>query len=75
MKKILALMFCLLLAVGAWTYADGISDDGIGGGGISDDGIGGDGINPASGGPSGDALLLETGDYLLLETGDKLLLE
>jgi hypothetical protein len=27
------------------------------------------------GGPSGDALLLETGDYLLLETGDYLLLE
>ena len=30
---------------------------------------------PPSGGPSGDALQLETGDYLLLETGDYLLKE
>ena len=28
-----------------------------------------------AGGPSGDALLLESGDYLLLESGDYLLLE
>ena len=27
------------------------------------------------GGPSGDALLLESGDFILLETGDFLLLE
>jgi len=29
----------------------------------------------SGGGPSADALLLESGDYLLLETGDYLLLE
>ena len=32
-------------------------------------------LQAPSGGPSGDALLLESGDYLLLEDGSYLLLE
>ena len=71
MKKLLAVIFCLLLAVGAYVYAGGIGDEGIGG-----EGIGGDGIETSGTVASGDALMLETpGDYLKLETDDYLLLE
>ena len=71
MKKLLAIIFCLLLAIGTCVYADGIGDEGISG-----EGIGGEGVDTTVSVATGAALMLETpDDYIKLETDDFLLLE
>jgi len=65
MKKILIITLTILLFAGSaygsfWFYRDQGSPEAVGGG---------------AGGPSADAVLLESGDFLLLESGDYLLLE
>ena len=76
MKKILAIIFCLLLAFGVYVYAAGVGDEGIGDEGIGGEGVGGEGVETSGTVATGDALMLETpGDYIKLETDDYLLLE